>query len=408
MQREKTPRRVRPQASKSSLIQPMAFAYVVLLAPGVACHPAPSLAPQREPVGSPQQVDPTREAEHPFCCEACEHTEGQGLRCQACDPVSADKACAQERVDCGHNLRTWDGSTRELVCEDTPRNSISPPLAELSASAKAPSAAEEPAPSPAETDPRAPVLWDDLMPIRVGWASRKGINVTFPFEPGDSPITLENVEEILPPHHRRVPERVRTARLTLVSTKGASPIPPLRTVSSISTPIADEWFGTYGPAAVDGTVLVTSSPPHPDATLHVAARAKKFPPQSRYTKQVFDGIKASLRDYWLENLQTASAEVQYVLGNFPDGAIAVVAATLWTPHAEILGTIYTVDADGDVVTRLLPSDEYSPTIDVLVDLDGDGVDEVLMHSSVIEDYVVEIIHISGQKAVSYTLSDTGH
>lgn len=92
---------------------------------GMACTPSGTpVSPTSEESSSPEVGQVAGEAADPFCCDGCEYTEGTGLRCVACDPIASDDVCEREKVECGDNSKSWDESTRELACADTPSSTV--------------------------------------------------------------------------------------------------------------------------------------------------------------------------------------------------------------------------------------------------------------------------------------------
>lgn len=259
--------------------------------------------------------------------------------------------------------------------------------------------------------PSSSVPWSSLEPIRSAHARDDGVWVSF--ETGRRGLSeeLAYLEAPLAPSDRRVPSVIEDAKsLYLVTEHGVESIGELKEVRTSSSPLRDWWLGVYAATSARGTGIVTVGKPHSAAKLQLAPKAMstQWGSDPRVEMLLATG-KPTDEEMVRAALDQAQISVQHLAGRFVGGATSIVAMTISLEPGEFFGGLFTLDEHGQVVQVLFElSWSTGVTVDGLVDLDGDGLDEVLVTSWGIEDSDQSLLHLGEDGTKDYYISGGGH
>lgn len=259
-------------------------------------------------------------------------------------------------------------------------------------------------PSIAAPTPPNPVAFDSLRPF---YAASVHDGSLFVFVPGKT-ATMQRVlgdGGELPRGHRREPKQLQAlGTLHVVSTNGAQALPSYDAFGSLLP--EEYWSLRYDDAGVGDEPLAMRGEPAPTAVVRVISTPPKplsaRDPLARRAKRMLVQTERREMQAWIaERLNKFSQ--QDVEGQFA-GAPRLVVVCAWAaselehPNDDVGvygSAIFTVDDEGKVVRQLASGMLVTAT--ALVDLDGDGSDEILTLDQGYEESGRSLYHVTAKR-----------
>lgn len=222
-----------------------------------------------------------------------------------------------------------------------------------------------------------PISWASLGRLRAGEGKSDGISVEFESTRTDMPRHLQGPLDAGDAHIP--PTIVRATSLFLVTEAGIDPIGPLSEVFPRFLPELSRWDAVYPPGRGRGVGVVTMGAPHASAKIRRSSPAIEVPHDDIRVRALLASVEVADSEHWRARRWRSAVEVQEMAGVFPGGATRVVAVMLEEAAAHrALNAVFTVDDHHELVQVVRPAARHTSHLLGLVDLDGDGIDEVLL------------------------------
>ncbi len=266
--------------------------------------------------------------------------------------------------------------------------------------------------------PQAPaIVWETLRPIRLATAGKDGvaIDVAVAKYKAFAKLTdeLERAKlDRLPAGDPRLPaEIVSIGTPNLVSSTGTSTVAAMRSLGWIDTPSGSWWVAEFPAVPATGAMVAVSAMPHVDARIRAANEAAEIAVGEAVARSFVQGLESRVIDQvFVVGDATGSYTGQRMAGVFPGGAVEVIAFAVRgaDPLEDAYGGVFTADAQGRLVQVLDELSWGTHQLDFVVDLDGDGLDEVGHSSFGIEDEIRVLTRVTAEKLERILLFDAGH
>jgi hypothetical protein len=173
--------------------------------------------------------------------------------------------------------------------------------------------------------------------------------------------------------------------------------------------LGEYWSMEHATSRSRGMAIALSGEPSKDATLHRPPAPEHAFIDSREVVTLLAALAFddAHRAFALADAKYPKVQRQAVTGRFPNGATRLVAVTIaFGQEAEYGGGLYTADDAGRLV-QLVDSGE-PVALDFLIDLDGDGFEEIVFTSQGWEDVSRWLVHLGPSDVERIELHSSGH